>query len=221
MALKFNTKKAAREFGFLTRDQWFKKYRVPFHGESGIEFRGEEYFRQSQTVELFSRSKGLKEIGPLKQGAQSVGAKRFRTVRFQVYRESDFNFEPKVVRRISPARTIDLIDAIAKITDTAAKFTAASENSAKLKNDKRSRGFRSRARKLLELADLGIRRAIVLEVITHLGKRGGIHRYVAAGYEFRSRVEPPKWLGMQSVVVREPKVNYKSNTQPMAAIDKG
>ena len=216
--LKFNTKKAAKESGYLARDQWFKKYRVPYHGEAGVEFRGEEYFRESQTEELFSRSKGLKEIGVLKLGAGSVGVKRFRTVRFQVYRESDFVFEEKIVRKIPPARTIGLIDAIAKITDTAAKFTAASKESAKRKNYKRSRGFRSRARKLLEVAEIGIRRAIVLEIVTHIGKRGGIHRYVAEGREFRSRVSPPQWFETTLAVVREPKAKFVSSGRLMDAI---
>ena len=53
-------------------------------------------------------------------------------------------------------RTIDMIDAIAKVTDTAAKFTMASKNSDKKKNYKRSRGFRSRAGKQLETAEIGM-----------------------------------------------------------------
>lgn len=116
---EFESKKAAKEARYLSLDQWFKKYRVPYRGEPGIEFRGEEYFREFQAEELFSKSKGAKEIGPLKLGAQSVGQKKYRTVRFQVYRESDFILEEKIVRKIEPARTIDLIDAIAKVNDTA------------------------------------------------------------------------------------------------------
>lgn len=215
----FKSKKEAKESGYFTRDQWFKKYRVPYHGESGIKFRGDDYFRESQIEELFSKSKGAKEIGPLKVGSQFVGQKKYRTVRFQVYRESDFIPEARIVRKIPPARTIDLIEAIAKVTDTAAKFTAASESSAKKKNYKRSRGFRSRARKLTEIADIGLRRAILLELVTHVGKRGGIHRYFAEGHEFRSRIAPPEWFEINAVAVRETKIAYQANRSSVRLMD--
>jgi hypothetical protein len=216
---EFKTKKEAKETGHFTRDQWFKKYRAPYHGETGIAFRGDEYFRESQTEELFSKSKGAKEIGPLKVGARSVGQKKYRTVRFQVYRESDFILEDRLVRKIPPARTVDLIDAVVKITNTAAKFTAASENSAKKKNYKRSRGFRSRARKLQEVIDIGLRRAILLELVSHVGKRGGIHRYFAEGHEFRSRVAPPDWFETNQSVIREPKEKYQVGSGAVRLMD--
>ena len=37
----FSTKKVAKETGFFTRDQWFKKYRAPYHDETGVTFGGE------------------------------------------------------------------------------------------------------------------------------------------------------------------------------------
>ncbi|QEG21612.1 hypothetical protein [Mariniblastus fucicola] len=214
---KFTSKKGAKESGYFTGGQWFKKYRAPRRGENGIEFRGEHYFRDSQTEELFSRSKGTKLIGALKPGAQPVGQKRFRRVKFLVYRESDFNFEPKVVRKISPAKNVNLIDAIAKTTETANKFTLAARNSAERENHKRARGFRSRARKLFELADIGLRKGIVMEVVSYRGKRGGVHRYSAEGHEFRSRVAPPTWFDTKANSIREPKAGYRSRVRLMDA----
>lgn len=217
----FVSKKGAKNAGYFTREQWFKKYRAPYLREEGIEFRGEEYFRESQTEELYSKSKGFKEIGPLKAGSQSVGLKKFRTVRFQVYRESDFIPEERVTRVIPPARAVDLMDAISKVTETANKFLAAAKNSAVKNNHKRSRGFRSRARKLQEVAEIGLRRAIILELVTHVGKRGGVHRYRYEGREFRARVAPPQWYESNQNFLGESREEYKhgkSNVRLMDAI---
>ena len=205
--LEFQTKKAAIDAGMRSRTRWFAKFFVPKHGEDPTTVKNEEFFGAEQVEEVFSISKGTREIGPLRPGSEPVGKKRFRSVRYVVYRESDFIFQPKVVieRKVNPARTVDLLDAIAKIKSTAAKFEKASLAAKARKDHKRSRGFKKRMNNLLELADLGIRRAINEERIAFAKTRGKKHHYTGEGLQFQSKVPPPKWM------IRESPSNYRVN----------
>ena len=194
---QFATKKSAMDAGLRSRKSWYAKFFVPRRGEQPTIVKGEEFFAEYQLEEVYSISKGTREIGPLRLGAQPVGKKRFRSVRYVVYRESDFIFQPKAVvnRKIDPARRVDLLDAIAKIKSTAAKFEQASLAAKARKDHKRSRGFKKRMNNLLELAELGIRRAINEERIRFAKtKRGKKFRYDGEGYQFDSKVAPPEWM---------------------------
>ena len=196
---QFTTKKSAMDAGFRSRKRWFAKFFVPRLGEMPTIIKGEEFFAQPQLEEVYSISKGTREIGPLRPGSEPVGKKKFRSVRYVVYRESDFVFQPKVAsnRKIHPAITVDLLDAIAKIKLTAAKFERASVAAKERKDHKRSRGFKKRMNNLLELAEIGIRRAINEERIVPSPTRGKKYRYLGEGHQFDSKVAPPKWMSME------------------------
>jgi len=197
------TKKDAKLAGYRTEAQWFKKFRAPLAGERPIIVKGDEYFSEVQTEELFSQSRGKKEIGSLSAHATPVGNKRLprRSVWYDVYRGSDFIFEPKreyVAKKVAPPRTVDLLDAIAKVVSTAEKFIAASKGSYKSGDRRRSRGFRKRANNLLAIVELGLRRAIVLELVQHVGSRGKIHQYATPYGILKSTIKPPDWFELNS-----------------------
>ena len=203
----FATKKAAIDAGLRSRKRWFAKFFVPRIGEEPLVIKGEEFFAEHQLEEVYSISKGTREIGPLRPGTEPVGKKKFRSVKYVVYRESDFIFQPKVVvqRKLNPPKTVDLLDAIATITSTAAKFEKASIAAKARKDHKRSRGFKKRMNNLLELADVGIRRAINEErVRLATAKSGKTFRYDGEGHRFKSKVSPPKWM------VKESRSNYRA-----------
>ena len=204
---QFATKKAAIDAGLRSRTRWFAKFFVPKRDEGPLIVKGEDFFTEYQVEEVYSISKGTREIGPLRPGAKPVGKKRFRSVKYVVYRESDFIFQPKVVqqRKVDPARTVDLLDAIAKIKSTAAKFEKASSAAKARKDHKRSRGFKKRMNNLLELAELGIRRAINEERIKFAKARGKTQHYTGEGRQFQSRVLPPKWM------IKDGPSNYRFN----------
>ena len=204
---EFSTKKAAMDAGMRSRVRWFAKFFVPFVGESPTVVKGEEFFAEDQVEEVFSISKGTREIGPLRPGSKPVGKKKFRSVSYVVYRQSDFIFQPKVIveRNVKPARSIDLLDAVAKIKATAAKFEKASAAAKARKDHKRSRGFKKRMNNLLELSERGVRRAINEERIVVVKKRGKTHHYVGEGHDFESKVPPPNWM------VKEKPSNYQVN----------
>ena len=187
---QFTTKKSALDAGLRSRKRWFAKFFVPRLGESPTIVKGEEFFAQHQLEEVYSISKGTREIGPLRHGTEPIGKKKFRSVRYVVYRESDFIFQPKVAnnRKLDPARTVDLLDAIAKIKSTAAKFEQAALAAKARKDYKRSRGFKKRMNNLLELAEIGIRRAINEERVTPSPTRGKKYRYHGEGHQFDSKV---------------------------------
>ncbi len=199
---EITTKKAAKQAGLHTAEQWFKKYRAPFANESPVIVKGEQHYLERQTEELFSKSRGQRDIGPLRAEATVVGVKRLprRTVQFPVYRESDFQFREKVQRiqrKISPPRNVDLLDAIWAATCTARKFESAATDSSKKGTEaalKRGRGFIKRSRNLLNLVDAGVQMAINREEVKHVGVRGKTHRYFGDGYLFQSTVAPPEWL---------------------------
>ena len=197
------TKKAAKLAGYRTQEQWFKKFRAPLTGENPIVIKGEEYFLESQTEELFSKSKGKKEIGRLADSVKPVGNKRLprSSVRYDVYRESDFVFEPKreyVAPKITPPRNVDLLEAIAKIKSTAEKFILASKSAHQSGDGRRGRGFRNRANNLLAIVELGLRRAIVMELVQHIRSRGKTHHYATPYGIIKSTVKPPNWFEMNS-----------------------
>ena len=199
------TKKAAKEAGLYTAEQWFKKYRAPFPNEVPVTVKGDDYYWETQTEELFSKSRGKKDIGPLRTDAVVIGVKQLprRTVRFSVYRESDFQFREKVQRKISPARNVALLDAIWTVTCTARKFEAAAiaaDNKGTEAAQKRGRGFLKRSQNLLDLVDAGIQMAINKEEVRHVGVRRRTHLYFGDGYLFRSQVSPPKWLDQQTPI---------------------
>lgn len=199
----FKTKKAALLAGYRTQEQWFKKFRAPRVGEKPITVKGDKYFGELQTEELFSKSKGKKEIGSLAIGAKPVGNKRLprRSVRYDVFRESDFVFEQKreyVAKKVTPPRNVDLLDAIAKVNSTAEKFIAASKTAHQSGDRRRSRGFRKRANNLLEIVELGLRRAIVMELVQHVSSRGKTHRYQTPYGVFKSTIKPPDWFALNS-----------------------
>ena len=197
---QFTTKKSALDAGLRSRKRWFAKFFVPRLGELPTVVKGEKFYTPHQVEEVFSISKGTREIGPLRHGSEPVGKKKFRSVRYVVYRESDFIFEPKVVnaRKVDPARTIDLLDAIAKIKSTATKFEDASSAAKARKDYKRSRGFKKRMNNLLELAEIGIRRAINEERLSLYPTRGKKYRYHGEGHKFESKVAPPEWMMQES-----------------------
>ena len=197
------TKNAAKIAGYHTQQQWFKKFRAPLAGEEPVVIKGEDYFSENQTEELFSKSRGKKEIGSLAYGAEPVGNKRLprRTIRYDVYRESDFVFEPKreyVAPKVTPPRNVDLLDAIAKVISTTEKFIAASKVAHQVGDRRRSRGFRKRANNLLAIVELGLRRAIVLEQVQHVRSRGKTHRYATPYGTIKSSVKPPDWFETNS-----------------------
>jgi len=219
---EITTKKAAKQAGLYTADQWFKKYRAPFPDEVPLIIKGDEYYWERQTEELFSKSRGQKDIGPLRAEAISVGVKQLprRTVRFSVYRESDFQFREKVQRKISPPRNVDLLDAIWTATCTAKKFVAAaiaSEKNGTEASLKRGRGFLKRSRNLMEIVDAGIQMAINREEVKHVGVRGKIHQYFGDGYLFRSQVAPPEWLA-RGVPVGRSVLSTAENRKPVVRL---
>lgn len=204
---EITTKKAAKQAGLYTAEQWFKKYRTPFPNELPVVIKDDEYYWEGQTEELFSKSRGQKDIGPLCAHAVIVGVKRLprRTVMFPVYRQSDFQFREKIQRKIAPPRKVDLLDAIWAATCTAKKFEfAAKESKAKgtEASQKRGRGFGKRSRNLMALVDAGIQMAINREEVKHVGNRGKTHRYFGDGYLFRSKTAPPDWLTLNNPVAR-------------------
>ena len=209
----FATKKAAIDAGLRSRKRWYAKFFVPRVDEKPFVIKGEEFFAEHQLEEVYSISKGTREIGPLRPGTKPVGKKKFRSVKYVVYRESDFIFQPKVQiqRKTNPVRTIDLLDAVAKIKATAAKFEKASAAAKARKDHKRSRGFKKRMKNLLELADVGIRRAINEERISFATKkRGKKFRYDGEGHQFESEVAPPKWM------LKEKSAGYKVSARKPA-----
>ncbi|MDP1562696.1 MAG: hypothetical protein Q8M16_15070 [Pirellulaceae bacterium] len=56
------TKKAAKELGFRTSEQWTIKWRIPRIGEVGLRIRDDDFFSESQTEELITKTKA-KSIG--------------------------------------------------------------------------------------------------------------------------------------------------------------
>ncbi len=203
----FKTKKAAREAGWKTTEQWFAKFRFPRLGEEPILVKGEAFFREHQTEEIYSRSKGKREIGRLRKGAVAVGEKGLprRSVRYLLYRESDFVFEPKLIRKTYPPKQVDLLKAIWSIQQTAERYRQASKTAHATGNHKRARGFAKRRSNLLARAELGLQHAIAMELVVHLGCRGKVHRYGNQGYLFRTRISPPDWMETnQSVAPTDP-----------------
>ena len=195
-SIMLKTKKAAKEAGFHTREEWFRKFRTPLPSAKATIIKSAEYYSKNQTEELYSLTKGQKEIGPLREGSDAVGVKRLprRSVRYKVYRESDFIFEPKTPRNIRPPQSIDLIDAILKLYETAENF----ERTSKKANGKSSRrikkSFRNRAMKLRELLDIGLKMAINQERVMLKGSRRGWHTYQIGDKAIKSRIKPPDWF---------------------------
>ena len=192
----FKTKKAAKEAGFYTKDEWFRKFRVPLPSARPTVVKSAEYYSKSQTEELYSLTKGQKEIGPLRDGSDAVGVKRLprRSVRYKVYRESDFIFEPKTPKNIKPAQSIDLIAAILKLQDTAENFERTSKN-AKGKSSRRiKRSFQNRAKKLRKLVDVGLKMAINQERVLLNSCRRGWYKYQIGDRTIKSRIMPPNWF---------------------------
>jgi len=206
----FKTKKAAGDAGYRTQKKWFAAFFTPKAQEQAVVVKGQRFFGEHQVEEVFSKSKGTREIGPLKAGAESVGRKKFRSVRYDVYRGSDFVFEPKIrtQRKINPARSIDVLDAVIKLQSTASKFEAASKSARQRKDHKRARGFLKRMNNLLELAELGLRRAINQELVQHVGSKRKLHFYSGGDQIIESKVAPPSWM------LKEKKTNYKTSSPP-------
>ena len=159
--LRFRTKKDALAAGYRTQKKWFAAFFTPKPAQQAVVVKGQRFFGEHQVEQVFSKSKGLREIGPIKHGAKPVGKKKFRSVRYEVYRGSDFVFEPKIrtQRKINPARSVDILDAVIKLQPTASKFEAASKSARQRKDHKRARGFLKRMNRLWELAEIGLRSA--------------------------------------------------------------
>ena len=202
----FKTKKAAGDAGYRTQKKWFAAFFTPKPGEQAVVVKGQRFFGEHQVEEVFSKSKGVREIGPIKPGAKSVGKKKFRSVRYEVYRGSDFVFEPKIrtQRKINPARSIDVLDAVLKLRSTASKFDAASKSARQRKDHKRARGFLKRMNGLLDLAEIGLRSAINHELVQHVGSKRKLHFYASGQQIIESKVAPPAWM------LKEKKSAYKT-----------
>ena len=195
----FKTKKQVKEAGFRTRDEWFRKFRVPFPSANPTIVKSTEYFSEVQTEELYFLSKGQKEIGPLREGSEAIGVKRLprRSVRYKVFRESDFVFEPKNPRNIKPPQSIDLITAILKLDSTAKNYDRTSKNPSGKSSRRVKKGFRKRAAKLRELVDVGLKMAINRERISLKSSRRGWFTYQVGDRTIKSRVKPPEWFAKE------------------------
>lgn len=192
----FTTKKAANDAGYRSKKKWFSAFYVPKHGAEPVVVKRTQFFHADQVEEVFSMSKGTREIGPLRPGSESVGRKKFRSVRYEVYRASDFIFQPKFKtdRKVNPARTVDVLDAVIKLTSTANKYDLAATGARQRKDHKRARGFLKRKNNLLILAEVGLRRAINEELVKYVGSKRKVHFYVGDGTIFESIVAPPDWM---------------------------
>ncbi len=207
--LRFRTKKDALAAGYRTQKKWFAAFFTPKPAQQAVVVKGQRFFGEHQVEQVFSTSKGSREIGPLKAGAQSVGKKKFRSVRYDVYRGSDFVFEPKIKtqRKIQPARLVDVLDAVTKLQSTAGKFEVAAKSARQRKDHKRARGFLKRMNNLLELAEIGLRRAINEELVQHVQSKRKLHFYANGQQIFESKVAPPNWM------LKEQTATYKTSSQ--------
>lgn len=192
----FTTKKAAGEAGYKTRERWFKQFRAPMLGEIPVIVKGDEFFGFQQTEKLMSLSKGRKEIGELRADATPIGRKRLprRPVKYMVYRESDFVYREKRTTKLHPPNKVDLVSAIAKLMETGQKYEASAKRVYGQGKRKFARGMRKRRDRVLELAAIGLQRAINMELVCYAGQRGKTHRYVGDGVIFVSKIDPPDWL---------------------------
>ncbi len=210
----FKTKKEAGEAGYRSKKRWFAAFFTPKPDQQAVVVKGQRFFGEHQVEEVLSKSKGTREIGSLKIGALPVGKKKFRSVRYDVFRRSDFVIESKVKtqRKIAPPRSIDLLQELNKLHSTAAKFQTAAKSARHRKDHKRARGFLKRMNKLEDLAEIGLRRAINQELVRHVRSKRKRHFYVSGEQVFETKVTPPSWM------LREQDTSYETASSPVSPI---
>jgi hypothetical protein len=202
------TKKALKEGGYRTADDWLRKCRVPKESEFGVTLKNERYFLKDQTEELISRSKaqtlGLtvpETIQAITCRAQVQGTWRD----YDGFRISDC--KKKRPRNSKPPVEIDLLLATWTVNRTAKRY----RDSASKYYERRIHGFASSSKTIKEhlyrLKDNGIREAFRSKRLTFSGMHGGFALYEGEGYSFHATFVPEEVATTLAENVDEPIFN--------------
>ncbi len=110
----FKTKKAAREAGFRTHEDWLKtvnngspKTLVPRLDLTPIMVKDKAFFEELDCEEMVSRPEGKRRNLVISKDAEIAAYKQFRHTRAPLYRLSDYI--PSKPRNERPAETIDVL----------------------------------------------------------------------------------------------------------------
>ena len=219
----FKTKKAARQAGLRTKEDWLKREKspdgkwrkpiIPRIDAMPVTVKGDSFYRPEDCEEVISETEAKRRRLKISNGAQPVTELYYRYCGYNpVYRLSDF--VPIPIRKEIPPKEIDLLPAIFTVNKAAKRFRDQAESYYK----KEQHGFagdrKSKKSKLYHLKDRGIACACRSGKLTFDGFHGGLATYSGEGYSFHSALVPEGLLPVKND-------NTKSDKVFIEAVPKG
>lgn len=125
----FKTKKAAKEAGYRTGEQWQSFHhgcKTPKRGATPVLVKGEEFYREQDCEEMLSATAAKKRGMRVRKNAVAVTEKRWERRTYPVFRISDC--EPKQARQEIPPVDIDPLKAILAVNRAAKRYRDSSQS---------------------------------------------------------------------------------------------
>lgn len=198
--MSITTKKAAREAGYRTREQWLcaerdfngqpRRPMVPKHEAEPTIIKGAAFYAVDQCDELISKTEAKRRgrkvpdtVQPIKyQHTHAHGKSRW----YPLYRLSNCILG----RRSIPPREVDLLEAIFRVNHSLKRYEAAESKHSENGEDLAAEAAETKAGKLQKLKRIGIIAAYRAGRLRCLGWHRKVAVYGGEGYLFHALIVP-------------------------------
>jgi hypothetical protein len=193
------TKKAAREAGLRTREEWLRGWppTAVRLDATPVIVKGAEYFRDADCEELVSKAEAGRRgllIADDAVPAKMIYSDKFKK-HYDVYRISDCIAKRKIAA-VAPS-AIDLLRAIFTVNKAAKRYRDAAQGQYQRSVHGFAQNSRQRKELLYRVKDRGISAAYCQGRLQFVGTHGGLALYRGEGYCFHSCLVPKNAEALQ------------------------